>query len=69
MLAVRCPADTSGLDIALGWCVFSGDVVWHNGGTDGFRSFVGFYPQSRIGVVVLSMRIQLPASMTSASIC
>jgi hypothetical protein len=29
-------------------------LVWHNGGTNGYRSFVGFYSKSRIGVVVLS---------------
>jgi CubicO group peptidase (beta-lactamase class C family) len=63
MLAVRRPTDTSGLDVALGWHVFTKDtptalavdpMVWHNGGTDGYRSFVGFYSKSRIGVVVLS---------------
>jgi len=28
--------------------------VWHNGGTGGYRSFIGFDPKLRIGVVVLS---------------
>jgi CubicO group peptidase (beta-lactamase class C family) len=28
--------------------------VWHNGGTGGYRSFIGFDPRSRVGVVVLS---------------
>jgi CubicO group peptidase (beta-lactamase class C family) len=31
-----------------------GFARWHNGGTGGFRSFVGFVPESRVGVVVLS---------------
>lgn len=31
-----------------------GDIVWHNGGLDGFRSFVGFSAKKRVGVVVLT---------------
>lgn len=30
------------------------EVYWHDGGTDGFRSFMGFDPNSKTGVVVLS---------------
>lgn len=29
-------------------------VLWHNGGTGGFRSFLGFAERSRVGVMVLS---------------
>ena len=29
-------------------------MVWHNGGTGGFRSFIGFTEDSRFGVLVLS---------------
>ena len=57
MLKVRRPTGTPGLDIALGWHVFTRDgdeIVWHNGGTGGFRSFIGYSPKSRFGVVVLS---------------
>jgi CubicO group peptidase (beta-lactamase class C family) len=32
----------------------SGEIVWHNGGTGGYRSFVGFAPKTGLGVVVLS---------------
>ena len=28
--------------------------IWHNGGTGGYRTFVGFDPKTRAGVVVLS---------------
>jgi CubicO group peptidase (beta-lactamase class C family) len=28
--------------------------VWHNGGTGGYSSFVGFDPEQKLGVVVLS---------------
>jgi serine-type D-Ala-D-Ala carboxypeptidase/endopeptidase len=30
------------------------EIVWHNGGTGGFRSFAGFSKKSGLGVVVLS---------------
>jgi D-alanyl-D-alanine-carboxypeptidase/D-alanyl-D-alanine-endopeptidase len=29
-------------------------VLWHNGGTGGFRSFTGFVRETETGVVVLS---------------
>ncbi len=57
MLAVRRPTGEPGLEIALGWHVLTRDgieIVWHNGGTGGFRSFVGYVPKYRTGVVVLS---------------
>lgn len=31
-----------------------GDVIWHNGGTGGYRSFIGFTGDRRHGVVVLT---------------
>lgn len=43
--------------IGLGWFITptgSGEIVWHNGITGGFRSFAGFERQSGKGVVVLS---------------
>ena len=45
------------LQIALGWHVwkkFGTEIVWHNGGTAGYHSFIGFVPTKRKGVVVLS---------------
>jgi CubicO group peptidase (beta-lactamase class C family) len=61
MLAVRRPTGTPGLEIALGWHVLSlpggpsgREIVWHNGGTGGYRCFIGFDPSERTGVVVLS---------------
>lgn len=32
------------------------EYVWHNGGTGGYRSFLGFDPKREVGVVVLSNR-------------
>lgn len=44
------------MQIALGWHIynkFGSEILWHNGGTGGFRSFCGFRPDTRTGVVVL----------------
>jgi hypothetical protein len=57
MTATRRPTGIQGLDIALGWHILSGngkEIVWHNGGTGGSRTFIGFDPKARVGVVVLS---------------
>ena len=59
MLVVRRPTGAPGGpgEIGLGWLITkpSGiEIVWHNGGTGGYRSFVGFDPKARVGVVVLS---------------
>jgi D-alanyl-D-alanine-carboxypeptidase/D-alanyl-D-alanine-endopeptidase len=43
--------------IGLGWHILqrpSMRIIWHNGGTGGYRSFAGFDPERRVGVVVLS---------------
>jgi serine-type D-Ala-D-Ala carboxypeptidase/endopeptidase len=43
--------------IGLGWHVLGPDssaVIWHNGGTGGYHSFIGFDPRRKAGVVVLS---------------
>ncbi|HEX7898155.1 MAG TPA: serine hydrolase domain-containing protein [Planctomycetota bacterium] len=44
--------------VALGWHVSplpgGRPMVWHNGGTGGYRSFAGFVKESRTAVVVLS---------------
>lgn len=53
----RRPTGITNLSIALGWHVFTAnnhDVFWHDGGTGGYRSFIGFDPVTRLGVVVLS---------------
>jgi hypothetical protein len=46
-----------GLSVALGWHKwdrFGMPIIWHNGGTGGYRSFVGFAPSKKMGVVVLT---------------
>jgi len=57
MLAVRRPTGIPGLEIGLGWHILTRDgheIVWHNGGTGGFRSFVAFDRKTGAGAVVLS---------------
>ena len=57
MLTVRRPTGNPNLAIALGWHVLTThgkELVWHNGGTAGYRTFIGFDPAARVGVVVLS---------------
>jgi hypothetical protein len=57
MVTARRPTGTPGLDIALGWHIINRngrDFVWHNGGTGGYRSFVGYSASTGIAVVVLS---------------
>ncbi len=51
MLGVRRPAGKG--EVGLGWLLL-GDSAWHDGGTGGFRSFVGCDLKTRCGVVVLS---------------
>jgi D-alanyl-D-alanine-carboxypeptidase/D-alanyl-D-alanine-endopeptidase len=54
MLKVRRPTTIPGTEMALGWVVASDGIVWRNGSTAGYRSFVGYEPKSRVGVAVLS---------------
>jgi CubicO group peptidase (beta-lactamase class C family) len=53
----RQATDNPNVRIGLAWHILSrpvGNLVWHNGGTGGYRTFTGFDPVRRIGVVVLS---------------
>jgi serine-type D-Ala-D-Ala carboxypeptidase/endopeptidase len=40
--------------VGLAWITNDKGIVWHNGGTGGYRSFAGFSADRRHGVVVLS---------------
>src|SRR5258705_7643535 len=43
--------------VGLGWHIAkgkNGDVIWHNGGTGGYRTFAGFVKETSMGVVVLT---------------
>jgi hypothetical protein len=56
------------LSLALGWHVVqlpdSSKLYWHNGGTGGARSFVGFAPESGAGFTVL-MNEALPLDVVN----
>jgi CubicO group peptidase (beta-lactamase class C family) len=52
----RAPAGP-GMSIGLNWLIAhagADTIVWHNGGTGGYRSFVGMVPSRKAGVVVLT---------------
>lgn len=56
-VAARRPTTLDGMEIALGWHIATKggrEIIWHNGGTGGYRSFIGYDPKQRVGVVVLS---------------
>ena len=56
MRAVRKETGTPDLEIGMAWHAltkFDAQIWWHNGGTYGYRSFVGFNPAKKEGVVVL----------------
>jgi serine-type D-Ala-D-Ala carboxypeptidase/endopeptidase len=46
--------EKQGANVGLGWQIDSAGRYWHNGGTGGHHSFVGFDPKTRRGVVVLA---------------
>jgi D-alanyl-D-alanine-carboxypeptidase/D-alanyl-D-alanine-endopeptidase len=57
MLTVSRPTGQPFIDSALGWAVDTrgGDrIIWKNGGTGGYRTFIGYMPQRGLGIVALS---------------
>ena len=51
------PTVSEGLAVGMGWHILTRrglNIVWHNGGTGGYRSWVGYAPDKKTGVVVLS---------------
>lgn len=51
----RAPAGNMG--IGLNWLIAHAGpdtILWHNGGTGGYRTFIGFEPSRRTGVVVMT---------------
>ncbi|HSJ10312.1 MAG TPA: serine hydrolase, partial [Longimicrobiales bacterium] len=56
-LRLRAPAGSPTMGIGLGWhrlAVQPDTIVWHNGGTGGFRSFIGVVPTAGRAVVLLT---------------
>jgi serine-type D-Ala-D-Ala carboxypeptidase/endopeptidase len=57
MLTVQRPTGVPGYAQALGWDVTewpSGKIISKDGVTGGYHTFIGFNPESRVGVVLLS---------------
>lgn len=51
------PAPTIGVGVGLGWMIThqnDNQIIWHNGGTAGFRTYLGFNPKTQKGIVILS---------------
>jgi hypothetical protein len=50
-------AATDNMSVGLNWHILASGadrVVWHNGGTGGYRTFIGFDPEREVGAVVLT---------------
>jgi CubicO group peptidase (beta-lactamase class C family) len=53
----RRPGDAPSRSLGLAWHIdseYAVDVIWHNGGSGGSRSYAGFLHEPQVGVVVLS---------------
>jgi D-alanyl-D-alanine-carboxypeptidase/D-alanyl-D-alanine-endopeptidase len=50
----RRATGTQGTRVGLGWNVDDDGIVWHNGETDGYHSYVSFRRSSKVGVVMLA---------------
>ncbi len=56
-VSIRRPTGGPHMEIAYGWHIQTKDgksIIWHNGGTGGYRTYMGYDPKRRAGVVVLS---------------
>jgi serine-type D-Ala-D-Ala carboxypeptidase/endopeptidase len=57
MLATKRQTGLPFIDTALGWTVDTrggGEIIWKNGGTGGYSSFIGYAPRRGVGIVALS---------------
>jgi serine-type D-Ala-D-Ala carboxypeptidase/endopeptidase len=56
-VSIRRPAGAPDMQIAYAWHIQTrngNSIIWHNGGTGGYRTYMGYDPKSRAGVVVLT---------------
>jgi serine-type D-Ala-D-Ala carboxypeptidase/endopeptidase len=56
-LGISRPTGGAFIDSGLGWVIDTrggGQIIWKNGGTGGYRTFIGYSPQTRVGIVALS---------------
>jgi D-alanyl-D-alanine-carboxypeptidase/D-alanyl-D-alanine-endopeptidase len=62
-----------GMKVGLGWHWMTVEgldepIVWHNGGTGGYSSFMGFVKDSQVGVVVLSNTLNLEGGIDNLGV-
>ena len=56
-IATRRSSDNPDFEVGYGWRIqnkFGGTIIWHGGATGGYRCYIGFDPQAKVGVIVLS---------------
>ncbi|MBU1380140.1 beta-lactamase family protein, partial [Myxococcota bacterium] len=64
MLMMKIPVDGKFIESAMGWHVFKAgklEIIWHDGGTYGFSSFIGFIPEIRTGIIIMANSFNLKA--------
>jgi serine-type D-Ala-D-Ala carboxypeptidase/endopeptidase len=59
---------TKTMSIGLAWMTTRKGIIWHNGETEGYRSFIGFTADGRRGVVVLSNSDAYPDDLGFAAL-
>jgi serine-type D-Ala-D-Ala carboxypeptidase/endopeptidase len=56
-LDISRPTGGAFIDSGLAWAIDTrggGKIIWKNGGTGGYRTFIGYSPQTRVGIVALA---------------
>ena len=56
-MSIRRPTTIPDMQIAYAWHIQNkggNSIIWHNGGTGGYTTYMGFDPKTRAGVVVLT---------------
>jgi CubicO group peptidase (beta-lactamase class C family) len=55
-ISIRRPTGQPNMEIAYNWFVQTkgNSIIWHNGNTGGYHTYMGFDPKARVGVVVLA---------------
>lgn len=59
-------------DVGIGWMIDSkNNIIWHNGGTSNFNSYVAFDKEKKVGLVILSNcspNYRIPATVMGAKL-
>jgi serine-type D-Ala-D-Ala carboxypeptidase/endopeptidase len=56
-ISIRRPGENPDTKMAYGWEIatkYGNTIIWKGGATGGYRTYMGFDPKARVGVVVLS---------------